>query len=200
VAGTRTLAAVLADVGPRNRPALEQAARERGTAYPPASLTLVAYKHERLIEVWAPSASGWTLYRTYPVLAASGGPGPKLRDGDRQVPEGAYRLTHLNPASRYYLSIRVDYPNDFDRARATEDRREALGGDIYIHGKEVSIGCLAIGDDNVEELFTLMADAGLTNAHIVIAPGRALGVPAGAPPWTADLYRVIAGEIASLRG
>jgi L,D-transpeptidase-like protein len=200
VAGTRTVAAVLAGVGPRRRPTLERAAREKGIAYPPTALTLVAYKEEAVLEVWAKTPSGWAPYRTYPVLAASGGPGPKLREGDRQVPEGIYRLTHLNPASSYYLSIRVDYPNDFDRARAAEDARQSLGGDIYIHGKAVSIGCLAIGDDNIEELFTLVADTGLANARIILAPARTPIVPPGAPPWTADLYRAIAGEIAALPG
>jgi hypothetical protein len=199
VKGTRTRTAVLADIGPRRRPVLESAARERGIPYPPPSLTLVAYKNESVLEVWARAASGWTLYRTYPVLAASGGPGPKLREGDRQVPEGVYRLTHLNPASSYHLSIRVDYPNAFDRARGAEDGRTSLGGDIYIHGKAVSIGCLAIGDDNIEELFTLMADSGLANARIILAPARNLSVPADAPRWTNDLYRIIETERATLR-
>jgi hypothetical protein len=198
VAGARTLDGVLADVGPRHRPALQREAARLGLAYPPAALTLAAYKRERVLEVWARQAGGWTLYRSYPVLAASGGDGPKLREGDRQVPEGVYRLTHLNPASSYHLSIRVDYPNAFDRARGAEDGRAQLGGDIYVHGKAVSIGCLALGDDAIEELFTLVADAGLPNARIVIAPRRSLAVPAGAPPWTAGLYRDIGRELAAL--
>jgi hypothetical protein len=200
VAGTPTIQTVLADTAPRHRPALERAARHHGIAYPPPSLTLVGYKRERVLEVWAQGASGWKLYRTYPVLAASGGPGPKLREGDRQVPEGVYRLTHLNPASSYHLSIRVDYPNDFDRARGVADGRSDLGGDIYIHGKAVSLGCLAIGDDSIEELFTLIADTGLANARVILVPARTPSVPPGAPPWTADLYRSIAREMASLKG
>lgn len=200
VSGPRTVQTALAEVGPRHRPTLEGKARELGIAYPPPSLTLVGLKEERKLEVWARGTTGWVLYRGYPVLAASGGPGPKLREGDRQVPEGVYRLTHLNPASSYHLSIRVDYPNAFDRARGVEDRRTSLGGDIYIHGKAVSIGCLAIGDDNIEELFTLVSDTGLANARIVLAPGRLLDVPAGAPPWTRGLYRTIARELATLEG
>jgi hypothetical protein len=199
VAEPRTLQTVLADVGPRHRPALERRARELGVAYPPPSVTLVGLKEERVLEVWVRGPAGWIRYQGYPVLAASGGPGPKLREGDRQVPEGVYRLTHLNPASSYHLSIRVDYPNAFDRARGQEDGRSTLGGDIYVHGKAVSIGCLAIGDGNIEELFTLVADTGLANARIVIAPGKSLEVPAGSPPWTPDLYRTIAGELAVLR-
>ena len=189
---------VLAEVGPARRAVLERDARALGIAYPPPALVLAAYKQEKLLEVWARRGDHWARYRSYPVLAASGGPGPKLREGDRQVPEGFYRLTHLNPASSYHLSIRVDYPNAFDRARGREDGRTTLGGDIYIHGKAASIGCLAIGDDNIEELFTLMADVGLGNARIVIAPARTLDVPDGAPPWTAALYRDIARALAAL--
>ena len=196
----RTLEGVLTAIGPERRPVLEREARRLGFAYPPPALTLVGLKQERTLEVWARSGDRWVRYRSYPVLAASGGPGPKLREGDRQVPEGVYRLTHLNPASSYHLSIRVDYPNAFDRARGAEDRRAALGGDIYIHGRDVSIGCLAIGDDNIEELFTLVADVGLRNARIVIAPARSLDVPDGAPAWTAGLYRDIERELGALGG
>jgi hypothetical protein len=195
----RTVQGVLQDIGPRRRPALASEARRLGLTYPPSSLTLVGYKDENVLEVWARGPSGWVRYRSYRVLAASGGPGPKLREGDRQVPEGVYRLTHLNPASSYHLSIRVDYPNAFDRARGAEDARADLGGDIYVHGKAVSIGCLAIGDDNIEELFTLVADVGLPNARINLAPGRRLEVAPGAPAWTRDLYRTIASELAVLR-
>lgn len=198
--GARTIPAVLADVGPRCRPILEGRARDLGLAYPPAALTLVGYKQERVLEVWARGPAGWLLYRSYPVLAASGGPGPKLREGDRQVPEGVYRLTHLNPASSYHLSIRVDYPNEADRARAAAEGRSDLGGDIYIHGKAVSVGCLAIGDENVEELFTLVADTGLAHARVILAPTRTVTPTAEAPAWTGDLYREIVREIAALRG
>jgi hypothetical protein len=200
VAAPRTLPAVLGEIAPRHRPELQRAAQRAGLPYPPAALTLVGYKREKALEVWAPGPAGWVLYRSYPVLAASGGPGPKLRKGDRQVPEGVYRLTHLNPASSYHLSIRVDYPNDSERARAAREGRGDLGGDIYVHGKAVSIGCLAIGDDNIEELFLLVADTGLANARIILAPGHALTVPPGAPPWTGALYGTIAGELAALRG
>ena|SRR5688500_614768 len=195
----RTVQAVLGDTGPRVRPELQRQATAIGISYPPPALTLVGYKRERVLEVWARGPAGWVLFRSYPVLAASGGPGPKLREGDRQVPEGVYRLTHLNPASSYHLSIRVDYPNTLDRAHAAQEGRGNPGSDIYIHGKAVSIGCLAIGDENIEELFTLVADTGLANARIILVPGRSLEVPAGAPVWTAELYRSIKGELEGLR-
>ena len=114
--------------------------------------------------------------RSWPVLTASGGPGPKLREGDRQVPEGVYSVDQLNPNSAYHLSLRLNYPNAFDRAHAATDGRERLGGDIFIHGKDVSIGCLAIGDDAIEELFWLAGTAGKDAFTTVIVPteGRSL--------------------------
>ena len=203
VSGPRTVQTVLTEVGPRHRPTLERKARALGIAYPPPSLTLVGLKHERELEVWARGPAGWILYRSYPgepVHALRNLPVALAQLGPGSVPEGVYSSPHLNPASSYHLSIRVDYPNAFDRARGADDGRTALGGDIYIHGKAVSIGCLAIGDDNVEELFTLAADTGLANARIVLVPGRSLDVPAGAPAWTRGLYRTIARELATLRG
>jgi murein L,D-transpeptidase YafK len=161
---------------------------------------LLAVKDERKLELWAAGRDGrlrWV--RTWEVRAASGGPGPKLRQGDRQVPEGVYRLTVLNPNSSYHLSVRVDYPNAFDRARAREDGRTDPGGDIYVHGNEVSVGCLALGDAAIEELFVLLADVGLRRSDIVIVPSRAPQVPPGSPAWTADLYATLGRELATLR-
>jgi hypothetical protein len=198
LAGGRPRVEVVREARVRHRPSLEAAARATGIAYPPSAVTLVGLKRERLLEAWVPKRDGWVRFRSYPVLAASGGPGPKLREGDRQVPEGVYRLTRLNPDSRYHLSVRIDYPNDFDRARGLADGRTELGGDIYVHGKAVSIGCLAIGDEGIEELYTLLGDVGLERARILLAPGSSLAVPAGAPPWLGDLYRQLAAELRRL--
>jgi murein L,D-transpeptidase YafK len=71
---------------------------------------------------------------------ASGKAGPKLREGDGQVPEGIYRIDGLNPNSSYHLSLKLNYPNDFDLEQARTEGRTELGGDIFIHGKAVSIG------------------------------------------------------------
>ena len=199
MAGPRSVETVLGQVGPAKRRALRASFETNGLPYPPSSLTLVAYKQERRLEVWPSGPQGWKRVRAYAVLAASGEPGPKLREGDGQVPEGLYRLTALNPNSSYHLSIRVDYPNEFDRARGREDGRSRLGGDIFIHGKAVSIGCLAIGDDAIEELFTLVADTGLANARVIIAPAERLDVPANSPAWVAELYRRIERELRALR-
>lgn len=115
---------------------------------------LRAFKEEALLELWMRRGERFELVRTYPVCAASGGLGPKLRVGDEQVPEGFYRVGAgaMNPASNYHLSFNVGYPNAFDRSLGR------TGGLIMIHGDCVSIGCLAMTDAGIEEIYTL-ADA-----------------------------------------
>src|SRR6266542_3867493 len=104
-------------------------------AYPPKQLLLLGLKDERRLLVYAAGADGaFRFVRTYQVRAASGHLGPKLREGDQQVPEGLYRVEALNPNSRFHLSLRLDYPNAFDRQTAKRDGRTNLGGDIMIHG------------------------------------------------------------------
>ncbi len=193
VAGRRTVDDVLRTCGPaaeaRLRPYFERA----GIPYPPPKIALLGFKADKRLELWAAKGSGWAFIRSYPILAASGGPGPKLRRGDRQVPEGFYRIEALNPNSSYHLSMKLDYPNAFDRQRAKEDGRSDLGGDIMIHGRNVSIGCLAIGDPAIEELFVLAARVGAGHAAVIIAPWdfRAPGPgPAlsGLPSWVPRLH------------
>jgi murein L,D-transpeptidase YafK len=200
VAAARTHEQVLAELRPRCAPRLAADARAGGVAYPPARLVLVGLKQERLLEAWAPARDGWRRLRAYPVLAASGGPGPKRREGDLQVPEGVYRLTTFNPNSSYHLSIRVDYPNDDDRRAAASEGRADLGGDIYIHGRSVSIGCLAIGDEGIEELYVLLADVGLARTRLVLAPSAAPVPRPGDPSWVRSLYSRVRRELAAVRG
>jgi murein L,D-transpeptidase YafK len=155
---------------------------------------LVGFKLERELHLLAPRADGALAFvRSYPILGASGTLGPKLREGDRQVPEGVYAIVYLNPNSIAHLSLALSYPNDYDRARAAEDGRDALGGDIMIHGGSVSIGCLAIGDEAAEDLFVLAVDAGWEDALVVLSPvdfrKRAVVVDhAAQPAWIEDLY------------
>src|SRR5690606_651865 len=122
--------------GPRVARRLRPDFRAAGVVYPPHEVAYVAFKDSRRLEVHAKGAAGerWRFVKSYPILAASGGPGPKLAEGGRQVPEGIYRAEFLNANSRYHLSIRVSYPNAFDREMAARDGRTRLGGDIMIHG------------------------------------------------------------------
>jgi len=137
------------------------------------------------------------------VLAASGASGPKLQRGDRQGPEGVYRISYLNPNSRYHVSLRVNYPNRFDRKMASPDGRRNLGGDIMIHGKNSSAGCLAMGDNAAEELFVLAAEVGLSRIRVIIAPTdlRTSEIPSkrDTPKWLPQLYREIAGAMTEFK-
>jgi hypothetical protein len=199
-ADARTHDQVLSRLRPQYAPRLQEAARAGGLAYPPPRLTLVGLKRERRLEAWAPAGGSWRLLRSYAVLAASGSPGPKRREGDLQVPEGVYRLTTFNPNSSYHLSVRVDYPNGDDRRAAEAEGRSHLGGDIYIHGRSVSIGCLAIGDEGIEELYVLLSDVGLPHVKVVLAPSAAPEPAAGDAPWVGALYARLRRELAAVRG
>lgn len=172
--------------------------------YPPAELILVGIKQDKRLEVYAagPGQSP-RLIRSYPILCASGKLGPKLREGDRQVPEGIYRIQLLNPNSLYHLSLRVNYPNDFDRAQAAKDGRTALGGDIMIHGRDVSIGCLAMGDEAAEDLFILAERTGLKKIRVILTPVdfrkvKITAAQVGMPPWVDGLYADIERELKHL--
>jgi hypothetical protein len=161
----------IAEIGPGAIARLEEKFAAAGVAWPPQRLAFLAFKDEKVIEVQAQSASGeWQPVYRYPILRASGSSGPKLREGDKQVPEGIYRIESLNPNSRYHVSLRVGYPNDFDRAMAKADGRRRLGGDIMIHGKALSIGCLAVGDPAAEEFFLMAHAVGLNAVDVIIAP------------------------------
>jgi murein L,D-transpeptidase YafK len=184
----------------RLKPFFDKAQRE----YPPGQLVLVGLKEEKQLQVYAAASNGaFHLVHTYRILAASGGPGPKLKEGDRQVPEGVYPIESLNPNSRFHLSLRVGYPNTFDREQAKREGRTGLGGDIMIHGSAVSIGCLAMGDEAAEDLFVLAADTGLRNAAVILSPvdfRQGKTVPPGVklPPWTEKLYADIKTRLKDL--
>lgn len=175
-----------------------------GVAYPPSRVLLLATKENAQLELWAADEdSTYRLIHVYPIKKLSGQLGPKLREGDRQVPEGVYAVESLNPNSSYHLSLKLDYPNIFDLERTSEEGRDNPGSNIFIHGKALSVGCLAMGDPAIEELFVLAADAGIEHMTCVIAPRdpRESGwdqPPVSSPPWTAELYRHIASQISEL--
>ncbi len=135
-------------------------------------LTLIYLKSEQQLEVWANTKNGNIFIKSYPLTATSGGLGPKYQEGDRQIPEGLYRLTHFNPNSSYHLSLGVNYPNAQDKDWAQADGRniQNLGGDIMVHGKNVTIGCIPIGDEAIEELFYMVYKAGIARSDIIMSP------------------------------
>jgi murein L,D-transpeptidase YafK len=203
--GAATTAERVATYGASVRSRLAPACEAAGVAYPPTTFTLIGLKAEKRLELWAPDAGGRPrLIKAYPILAASGGVGPKLREGDRQVPEGLYGIESLNPNSRYHLSLRVDYPNAADRRRAQAEGRTGLGGDIMIHGSDVSIGCLAMGDPAAEELFVLAALTGPKNIRVILSPvdfrrKDEVGLTSSLPVWAPALHAEIKAELARYR-
>lgn len=168
-----------------------------GVNFPPKDIAFLVFKHARVLELYAKNKSDdWVYIRTYPILAASGGYGPKLKQGDKQVPEGIYHISGLNPKSRFDLSLQLNYPNAFDRKEAKLSGRQALGGDIFIHGKQSSIGCVAIGNAAIQQIFPLVHEIGRQHALVIIAPNDfRVELPKYGKvfrPWVPALYADIA--------
>ena len=163
-----------------------------GVSYPPEKITLLAIKDNAKLELWAENPAEKKHIRTYKIKALNGTSGPKLNEGDKQVPEGFYEIEGLNPNSSYHLSMKLNYPNAFDQQHATAENRTHPGTNIFIHGKAVSIGCLAMGDSAIEELFILAADVGKSNISVAIAPSdpRLKPLPINlSPQWVSTLYQ-----------
>ncbi len=200
--GKKTVSERVRELGDAVHGRLGPRFRDVGLAYPPQRVALLVFKQEKILEVWVAGAAGdYRLLKTVPILAASGVLGPKLREGDRQVPEGIYRIESLNPNSRFHVSLRVNYPNDFDKARALEEGRTHPGSDIMIHGKAVSVGCLALGDESAEDLFVLVAETGVSQVEVILSPvdfrKRELPADLGAgPEWVSGLYAEIRRALA----
>lgn len=118
---------------------------------------LRVFKNEKEVQVWMKNKGDqkFKLFKTYAICAKSGDLGPKRREGDGQVPEGFYEIESFNPASSYHLSMKVNYPNASDKLKASG----RTGGDIMIHGNCVTIGCVPIEDDPIEELYILCLEA-----------------------------------------
>jgi hypothetical protein len=143
-----------------------------GVTFPPASLLLRAFKSERELEVWASSQKNEPLTHvtTYRICTLSGELGPKRSEGDAQVPEGFYTLDYLWANSAYHLEMKVGYPNASDKVLGGRQP----GSAIMIHGACASIGCLAMSDERIEELWVMAAPVieGGAKVHVHIFPAR----------------------------
>src|SRR5437870_2758734 len=114
------------------------------------------FKEEAELEVWKQDTTGrFQILKTYPICRWSGDLGPKLREGDRQTPEGFYSVTPqlMNPHSNYYLAINTGYPNSFDKANSRD------GSLLMIHGDCWSVGCFAMADEQISEIYSLARDS-----------------------------------------
>lgn len=135
---------------------------------------LRAFKSEKQIELWGKNDSDlkYSLIKTYKVCHSSGELGPKRKQGDLQIPEGFYFIDRFNPYSNFYLSLGINYPNTSDRILGVKGN---LGGDIFIHGACVTIGCLPITDDQVKELYIFCVEAknnGQSKIPVTIFPSK----------------------------
>lgn len=135
---------------------------------------LRAFKTEKIIELWAKniSDSHFKLIKEFPICETSGNIGPKRRSGDLQVPEGFYHISDLNPFSKYYLSMQINYPNASDSIRGVKGR---LGNLIFIHGACESSGCISITDDKIKELYLYYIEAcnsGQKKVELTIYPAK----------------------------
>jgi murein L,D-transpeptidase YafK len=155
--------------------------------------------------LWAKDDSKqWHFIQTYPLTAFSGRLGPKLKERDGQIPEGIYRLTTFNPFSNWHLSMMIDYPNDFDRTQAAKEGRHQLGSNIFLHGKAKSVGCLAVGDKAIDQLFLLARRVGLSHVKLVIAPNdlrrsKPATLMLAQPRWVPVLYKKIANTLSAFK-
>ncbi len=201
-AGTKTVEDRVKEYGAIARARLHPKFAAAKVSYPPDKLVLLGIKDEERLEIYAADQGKELRFiADYKILRASGNPGPKLREGDLQVPEGIYPIELLNPNSRFHLSLRIGYPNKFDREQAAREQRTNLGGDIMIHGSSVSIGCLAMGDEAAEDFFILAADTGIKNITVLLTPvdfRKGKPAPQGQPEWTASLYQTLSTELKKL--
>jgi murein L,D-transpeptidase YafK len=129
---------------------------EAGLTWPAKQIYIRSFKYDSQLEVWARNSNDqrFKLFKTYKVCAMAGAIGPKRMEGDYQVPEGFYYINEFNPKSTYHLSLGINYPNPSDRVLSDSIRP---GGDIYIHGNCVTVGCIPLQNNQIEELYILAA-------------------------------------------
>jgi murein L,D-transpeptidase YafK len=128
---------------------------KQNLSFPPKKVFIRVFKADSQLELWAenPQTKLFVLLKTYPICYMSGILGGKNAEGDMQVPEGFYYIDAYNPNSNYYLSVKINYPNSYDRYW------KKTGGAICIHGSCVSIGCISIEDAPIKELYWILIQA-----------------------------------------
>jgi len=129
-----------------------------GITWPASQIYIRSFKYDSQMEVWARSnpKEKFKLFKTYKICALSGSLGPKRMEGDYQVPEGFYYVNLFKPSSTYHMALGINYPNISDELLSDSTKP---GGDIYIHGSCVTVGCIPIMDNQIEELYILASYA-----------------------------------------
>ncbi len=133
---------------------LKSRAKSIGLSWPLKELYFRSFKYDGEFEVWARNdqTSAYTLFKTYKVCSMAGTLGPKRFEGDYQVPEGFYYVNKYNPRSAFHLALGINYPNASDDVLSDSMHP---GGAIFIHGRCLTVGCIPLQDEPVEEVYTL---------------------------------------------
>ncbi len=142
----------------RKQDTLQKQFEAKNLQWPAKFIYIRSFKYDSQLEVWVKNdvKDQFKLFKTYKVCALAGTLGPKRMEGDYQVPEGFYMINEFNPKSSYYLSLGLNYPNASDKMLSDSLRP---GSAIYIHGSCVTVGCIPIRDEQIDELYILAAHA-----------------------------------------
>lgn len=195
-----TVDQALKKFGPAGRKSIVSRFESAHIVYPPEKACLVYLKEENRLYLFAPDQKQkWIQIACYKLTSWSGTLGPKLKEGDMQMPEGFYKFTALD--ARTHLCLWVNYPNSRDRAQAKLEHRSAIGGDIQIHEGVYSTGCIVLDHPSMTELFVLAHDIGCENIELIMAPcNLASHEPTidfrAQPSWLPKLYKELKGSLA----
>ncbi|MCU0403258.1 MAG: hypothetical protein MUE99_01830 [Chitinophagaceae bacterium] len=128
----------------------------KGFEWPAKFMYIRSFKYDSKLEVWLKNKPNepYRKFKTYKVCALAGNFGPKRFEGDYQVPEGFYYINEFKPNSQYHLALGVNYPNASDRILSDPKRP---GGEIFVHGSCVTVGCIPLTDPVIEEVYVLAA-------------------------------------------
>ena len=166
--------------------------QQKGIEINNMNIFLRAIKSERKLELYAKNNcdSIYSLIKSYAFCFFSGELGPKREEGDMQIPEGFYHIDRFNPSSYFFLSVGISYPNISDR-KLTNSRN--AGGDIFIHGDCVSIGCIPLTDKWIKELYVICVEAksnGQSKIPIHLFPFRMKNYSENRMRYSAELSRL----------
>lgn len=144
----------LVSIFDRVKDSIKKQFEAKGLSWPAKYMYIRSFKHEKQLEVWVKHewSEAFKLFKSYKVCATSGSFGPKRKEGDKQIPEGFYYINEFRPNSTYHLALGLNYPNLSDEILSDSKKP---GGDIYIHGDCVTIGCLPLTDSLIEEVYYL---------------------------------------------
>ncbi|HSQ44033.1 MAG TPA: L,D-transpeptidase family protein [Ginsengibacter sp.] len=148
----------LASIFNNKEDTLQKEFAAKGLEWPAKYVYIRSFKYDAQLEVWVKNSAKekYKLFKTYKVCMQSGTMGPKRLQGDYQVPEGFYYINEFNPHSNYHLALGLNYPNASDRILSDSLRP---GNSIYIHGSCVSVGCIPVTDEEIEEIYIIASYA-----------------------------------------